>query len=104
MVPEPYELVLLALAAWRTWKLIGDDVILDRPRLWVLRKFGRHGSDRREYWTAFITCPYCAGFWISLLWWGAWLIEPYATLVAAGVWAISAIVGLTGTVWAKLSE
>ena len=101
MIPEPYELVLLALAAGRVWKLIGDDRILDRPRDWAL---GKLKSDPQEtYWADFLVCPWCAGFWIVLAWWVAWLIWPYGTLVFAGLWAISALVGLFGVTVDKLT-
>lgn len=48
----------------------------------------------REKWGVFITCPWCAGFWISVAWWIAWLITPDWTLWAATPWAISAVVAL----------
>ena len=82
-IPNWYELVLLVLAAWRIFELIGKDTILDRPRRYVTGKLDAK-------WELFIECPYCAGFWIGLVWWVAWLIWPYETLVFAVPWAISA--------------
>ena len=32
MTPQPWTFALLALAAFRAFKLIADDAILDRPR------------------------------------------------------------------------
>lgn len=58
-VPSWWAFVLLSLAAFRVWKLIGEDTILDRPRTWVLK---RVKDDKLEL---FITCPWCSGFWIS---------------------------------------
>jgi hypothetical protein len=84
-VPNWYELALLALAAWRVFQLLSDDEILERPRRYVTSKLD-------EKWELFIECPYCAGFWIAVVWWGAWLIWPYETLVFAVPWAISASV------------
>lgn len=101
MVPDWYELILLALASFRVWKLVGDDAVLDRPRDWVLDRLDREGDD---VWTYFITCPWCAGFWITLLWWVAWLLVPYATLVAAALFAISALVGYLGVGIDKLES
>jgi hypothetical protein len=49
----------------------------------------------RAKWGVFLTCPWCAGFWISVAWWVAWLINDEWTLWAATPWAISAVVGLT---------
>jgi len=48
----------------------------------------------RENLATFLTCAWCAGFWISVVVWGAWLLAPHATLVAAVPWALSAAVGL----------
>lgn len=96
-IPNWYELVFLALAAWRTFQLVSDDDILDRPRRWLLRldpaweKDGDPvGDDYRFEWGSFITCVYCCGFWISVAWWGAWQIEPHWTLVAAAPFVINA--------------
>lgn len=96
-VPNWWSATLLALAAWRLFHLIAHDDILDRPRRWALRlsptwkKEGdATGEKYREKWAAFITCPYCAGFWIALAWWGAWQVWGHGTLVAASVFAINA--------------
>jgi hypothetical protein len=86
-VPNWYELLLLGLAAYRTWYLIGMDTILDKPRAWVVGKGG-------EYVETMLECPYCAGTYVSLAWWGAWQLWPHGTLVVAGVVAIMAIIPL----------
>ena len=95
--PDWYGIVLLALAAWRTFHLIAHDDILDKPRRRLLRlsktwqqEGDATGPDYREKWAAFITCPYCAGFWIALAWWGAWQMWGHGTLVAAVPFAINA--------------
>lgn len=98
-VPDWWQTALLALAAFRIFRLLGEDTILDRPRAWALRLGNWQEGQRvpasyREKWGTFITCPWCAGFWISLAWWGAWLVWPHGTLVAATPFAISAVVGL----------
>lgn len=102
-IPNWYALLLLFAAAWRVFQLIGHDDILDRPRRWVLRL----GSDwqkegdpvpesYRVKWGLFITCPYCAGFWIGLAWWGAWQFNEHWTEVVAVPFAISAgVIGLS---------
>lgn len=94
-VPEPWAFVLLALAAWRVWKLLADDSILDRPRDWALD----HVVSEE-----FLLCPYCLGFWASLIWWGSWLNWPDGALVVATPWAISAAVGLLGTAWNAITD
>jgi hypothetical protein len=98
-IPNWYEIILLSLAAWRIFQLIAFDSILDQPRRYVTRlgkKWEKEGDalpkEYREKWALFLQCPYCLGFWIGLIWWGAWLIWPYETLVAAVPFVISAIV------------
>ncbi|HEY1309293.1 MAG TPA: DUF1360 domain-containing protein [Vicinamibacterales bacterium] len=85
-VPDWYALLLLALAAYRTWKLLAEDTILDFAR------------DRMGYGLKFLKCPWCLGFWIAVAWWGAWQAWPHGTLISATVMALSAIVGVLG--WA----
>jgi hypothetical protein len=96
LIPGWIGLALLGLAAFRTWKLLADDTILDRPRertIFLIRKrWGRHA----DYVRLFLECPWCAGFWITLAWWGAWQLWPHGTLVAAGAMSLAAIVGLLG--------
>jgi hypothetical protein len=103
VIPEPYQLVLLALIAGRLWKLIGDDDITERPREWVLSQLeDRRGSG--DYWGQFITCPWCAGAWLSLIVYIAWIgtlgdwpDTAGDVLVGLGVWlAISSLVGWYG--------
>ena len=98
--PNWYELALLALAAWRVFQLIAFDSILDQPRRYVTRlgdwqeandpKHVNLPKEYREKLGLFINCPYCAGFWIGLAWWGAWQIWPHGTIVVAVPWVISA--------------
>lgn len=96
-VPEPWEAVLLALAAWRIFQLIALDDILDQPRRYLTRlgkEWEKDGDaipkEYREKWALFLTCPYCLGFWITAIWWGFWQIWPHGTLVVAGLFALHA--------------
>lgn len=82
-VPDWWEAVLLALAAWRTFQLIAEDEILNGPRRYVTGKLSAK-------WELFIECPYCAGFWIALAWWAAWQIWSDDALIAATPFALSA--------------
>jgi hypothetical protein len=92
VIPGPWHFALLALAIFRVWKLVGDDAVLDRPRDWVLVRL-----ERRASWLDyFITCPWCSGFWLMLVWWVAWLIWPHAAVVVAVPFALSAAVGYLG--------
>lgn len=99
--PGPWEFALLTLAVWRVWRLIAEDTILDRPRAWVLGVPGwlPTGNETppdgyREKLAVFLTCPFCAGFWLSVAAWAGWLASPHWTLLAAAPWALSAAVGL----------
>lgn len=97
-VPDWWEVALLALAAYRTFRLIAEDDILEGPRRRLLRMAAgwEEGQDLPEEYrdklALFITCPACLGFWLSVAWFVAWQIFPHETLVFAAVWAISALV------------
>lgn len=100
-VPGWWEAVLLALASHRLFRLIALDTILDRPRAWALYAgpwrpdSGRDPPDTfRAELAMFISCPWCAGFWVTVLVYGIWQIFPHATLVVAAPLAISSAVGL----------
>lgn len=99
MIPNWYGLVLLALAAYRIFRLLAEDLVLDRPRAWLLGlpadwKEGQPiPRGYREKLADFITCPWCLGFWVVLAWWGAWMIWPHATLLVAVPFAISTLIG-----------
>lgn len=96
MKPDWWEFLLMALAAYRTFRLIAWDTIADRPRAWVLGRVKKRGRDA-NYWYLFVTCPFCAGFWISLAWVCAFWLAPYWTTVVAVPWAVSAFVALVAT-------
>jgi hypothetical protein len=82
-VPDWWEAALLSLAAWRVFQLLAEDDLLETPRRYVTGRIS-------DYWQDFLVCPYCAGFWIALVWWGAWIAWGDSTLVAATPWALSA--------------
>ena len=98
-IPDWYQLLLLGAAAWRVFQLISQDDILDRPRRWALRmgnQWEKEGdpvpNDYRIHWAQFITCPYCAGFWIAVAWWLAFQATEKWTVMFAVPWALSALV------------
>jgi hypothetical protein len=72
-LPHWWWFVLLSLANWRVFRLLAEDTILDKPRRKILRlgdwqeEDGVQNlpEDYRFEWGIFLTCPYCAGFWIS---------------------------------------
>lgn len=96
--------MLLTLASFRVWKLLAEDTILDRPRAWLLGVPGwkpvaneTPPEGYRVRLALFLTCPWCAGFWICLGAWVLWLLWPGATLVVCTPLALSALVGLIAT-------
>lgn len=85
------EFLILALAAYRVWKLVAEDSILLGPRAWVFSRFSRDGKPGRlQEWAS---CPWCAGFWISLAWALAFWAD-HRAIWAAVPFALSAVVGL----------
>jgi hypothetical protein len=99
-VPSWWAFTLLALAAFRTFRLLAKDTILDPPRAKLLRlaKDWKPGDkipkEYRGKLAEFMVCPWCLGFWICVVWWIAWQIWDHGTLVAASLMALSAVVGL----------
>jgi hypothetical protein len=97
-VPNWYQLVVLAFAAWRTWHLIAYDNILDGPRHlaaglpWDWKEGDHVPVSYRERFAEFLTCPYCAGFWGSTAWWGLFQITERWAVVIAVPFAINALV------------
>jgi hypothetical protein len=83
--PGPWAMVVLAAAAFRLWKLLADDTILDRQR----DRFVERWPQTDE----FIACPWCLGFWIGGALWATWWWWPDATLACSTPFALSAAVG-----------
>ena len=83
-MPDWWEALLLALAAWRVWHLIALDDLTDRLRRYV--------TAGRERLLDFIECPYCLGFWVALGWVAAFAIDDTATLWAALPFAVNTVV------------
>lgn len=102
-IPNWWETLLLALAAYRTWRLLAEDTILDTPRSWLVGlsgwKAGQPTPLSYRAWLAeFITCPWCWGAWVSIGWWLLWQAFPHFTLVASVPFAISVAVGALASV------
>jgi hypothetical protein len=98
-VPDWWQAVLLSLAAYRTWRLVAVDDLLDWPRRKLLRLGNWHETGDpvplgyRKSSGDFLNCGWCAGFWIALAWWGAFQWDSRWTLVATGPWALATLVG-----------
>lgn len=81
--------VILALGAYRLTHLITTDAIADGFRNWVWSKYSP--MTKIGY---LITCNWCTGFWVSLLFVIGVSILPQVTFVVSLILAISAAVGL----------
>lgn len=93
-VPDWWEALLLAIAAWRVFHLLAYDDILDRPRNFLvgLKPGAKTRAGGRQKLMDFLECPFCLGFWMALGWWGSWQIWEHGTLVAATPFVLSAVV------------
>lgn len=114
MIPSAWVSVVLALAAFRLSRLVGWDDLppIARARAWVVGEKVTHtgsgnahmgltadraGEDveyRRPTLSHFLHCAFCAGFWICVLEYGAWLWEPRWTLYALFPFALNGASGL----------
>lgn len=80
---DPVVLIVVALAAYRLWKLVAEDLISQRLRDRL--------SDRA---VEFVACPWCLGFWISLI--VVVVAANWEIPITLSVFAVSAIVGMLG--------
>jgi hypothetical protein len=99
-VPTPWEALLLAACAYRIWRMLSEDEILNRPRRWLvqLSRDWQEGEVVPEGYRArlaeFINCPWCLGFHVSWVVWLLWILDEKWTLILATPFAISAAVGV----------
>ncbi len=87
--------VILALGAYRMTHIITTDAIADGFRNWVWKRY-----DPTTKIGYLITCNWCTGCWVSLMFVVGASILPQLTFVVSLVLAISALVGLI-SVWAE---
>lgn len=88
-VPTPYQAAILVGASYRTWRLLGDDSILDRPRDYAIENGPKWVGD-------LLPCPWCLGWWTTLGWWAAFQASPDRTIELATPWALATAVGSIG--------
>ena len=99
--PTPWVFVLLALAAYRVWRIAARDSITEKARVAVTGYDDEHAPplepdtrSSRRYLSALIRCPWCLGWWISWAAWGLWMLWPTAAVAVATPLALSATLGL----------
>lgn len=91
------EALILVLAAFRLTRLVIKDSIFDSLREKIWNRYPPVDDQMRPNLNIgyLITCPYCIGFWISLILYICYTIDlTYTvTMYAASVLALSAVVG-----------
>lgn len=109
-----WPIVVLALAVYSVTRLISKDSIIDRQREWFYNRFPHEGFTTKvrptrgqfiltgdHYYVTvghklgeMVSCPWCMGFWVSLvgclLFWAA----PVVTTAIAVPWALRVIPGV----------
>lgn len=110
-IPDWWAFFLVGAASWRTFQLVAFDTIADGLRRRALRlgaeweKDGDPVPDGYRIRSAiFLTCMYCAGFWIAASWWVAFEISPFWAQIAATPFALSAAVVALGKVLSQDEE
>lgn len=86
-MPNWWAFGMLGLAAYRTWRLLALDSVIDRWRQPILRRIPEKLHEG-------VVCPFCFGAWNVAAWWLFWLAWAHWTLVIATPWALSAAVGV----------
>lgn len=100
-IPSPWVALLLLGASYRIWRLLAEDIILDRPRRWVVRLSRDWTEEKmlpegyRVKLAEFFNCPWCLGFWITIVVWLLWQADEHWTTVLSVPLALSTGVGIT---------
>src|SRR5262245_19874808 len=88
-VPDWYALLLLGLGAYRVWRLLPEDTLLEALRSRLMREDG--------WLEELVECPWCLGFWIAVCFWAGYQLWPHAMLVVSVPLALSVVVGALGS-------
>lgn len=102
MIPGPWTGAVLTLAVFRLVRLAGwDDFPLAVRLRAVLLGQDDPGkpSYRRPVVAELLHCPFCVGWWFSLLVYLAWIWQPRDVLYACAPLALSGAVGLIAKNW-----
>ena len=114
MIPSAWVGVVMALGVYRISRLLGWDDFppVARARAWVTGEYVISRGDmnqqagltkippeietrfRRPLLEHFLHCPFCQGFWLSVIAYVAWVFAPTETVYFLAAWALSAAVGL----------
>lgn len=97
VIPVWLQLLVYALAVARVTGLIVADSITEPIRDWITVRLDDRPATLGQAITTLITCPWCAGMWVSLVaaplvwFWGDWPVM----LVLAVALAFSQVAGMT---------
>lgn len=87
-------LVLLALATARITRLVTLDSIADPARHAILTRAYSHSDARGDFVDELLSCPWCAGFWVSLAAaWALMVLDPSWVRWLSLPWALSYLTG-----------
>lgn len=100
MIPLWLQLLLYALAAARVTGLIVSDALTEGIRDAILVKLDDRPATLGSYLATLITCPWCAGMWVSLVasplvWF--WHANPVMLALALAL-AFSQFIGMTASI------
>lgn len=92
-------LLVLSLGAWRVWRILSTDVVLDWPRDRILGATqplaGGPIHYTRPRLAEFVGCPWCLGWWIALGAFAAWHWWSKTDSVLIAIpFALSTVIGL----------
>jgi hypothetical protein len=85
--------ILIGLASYRLWRIVGRDQIADPIRVWLINREGR-------FWTFvgdLLHCAWCLGWWLAgaitvALFWGSPLL--HIALIWCGASAVAGLLGM----------
>jgi hypothetical protein len=96
-IPDAVLLLIYALAVARVTGLIVADAITEPIRDWIIARLDDAPGSAGEWVATLITCPWCAGMWVSLVaaplvwFWG----DSPVMLIPALALAFSQVTGAT---------
>lgn len=103
--------LVVGLASYRLARAIAVDSITDPIRLWLYDRAWPGGpiaahepGDRPWAWLfALASCPFCVGFWISLVLYACWVNVGWSRVLIAAV-AVAGIQSLCSTADARMTR
>lgn len=89
---SPMDFLILSVAVFRVTRLFTTDVIFERLREWIWKRF-----PPKTFIGYLFTCNWCLSIWFASLFTLCYTIEPTVTVYVALPFAFSAVAGLIST-------